>query len=276
MQYDVCTKVMMEKCRDVILRHWVGIPVLESRLIDPLPQETVSLKRSDYSVLVTDEYGVRKLVLLEIQTRWDKKIGLRMLDYRSRYLLEYELEAISCVLLLCPSPQAVDVYQDNQVTFRFQVIRVYDLDAQEIIDKGITCLAPFVPLMQHGRELIDEADKLIYESSAPKIDKADMLTAMAIFSGLISPSLPGYLVSKRRDIMIESVGYEVIKREGIIEGMMRAQREGIIEILHSKFGHLPREVEEKIRTYTDPAQLRILLINAATATSLLEFRRKFE
>ncbi|MBF0495447.1 MAG: hypothetical protein HQK58_02550 [Deltaproteobacteria bacterium] len=80
--------------------------------------------------------------------------------------------------------------------------------------------------------------------------------------------------------MIESVGYEVIKREGIqegiIEGMMRAQREGIIEILHSKFGHLPQEVEQKIRTYTDPAQLRTLLINAATVTSLLEFRQKLE
>ncbi|MBF0495446.1 MAG: hypothetical protein HQK58_02545 [Deltaproteobacteria bacterium] len=156
-------------------------PVLESRLIDPLPQETVSQKRSHYSVLVTDVRGERKLVLLEIQTLWDKKIGLRMLDYRSRYLLEYELEAISCVLLLRPSTQAVDIYQDNQVTFRFQVIRVYDLDAQEIIDEGITCLAPFVPLMRHGPELIDEADKLIYESSAPKPDKADMLTAMAIF-----------------------------------------------------------------------------------------------
>jgi hypothetical protein len=100
MHYDIAAKVLLEKCRGEILRRFLGLSVSESTLIEQLPQETVSLKRSDFPILVTDESGSRRLVLIEIQSEWDGRIPLRLLDYRSRYLLKHDVEAISCVLLL--------------------------------------------------------------------------------------------------------------------------------------------------------------------------------
>ena len=106
MQYDIAAKVLIEKCRGEILRRLLGLSVSESSILEQLPQETVSVKRSDFPILVTDETGKQSLVLLEIQSRWEKKFPLRLLDYRCRHLLKHDMEAISCVLLLKPSQWA--------------------------------------------------------------------------------------------------------------------------------------------------------------------------
>ena len=66
---------------------------------------------------------------------------------------------------------------------------------------------------------------MLYESRLSRRDRADMLTVMTIFSGLVSEKLPHMLVSKRRDIMIESAAYDIIKQEGWREG----RQEGKIE-----------------------------------------------
>jgi len=48
LKYDIASKVLMERCREEILRRFLGITVLESTILDELPQETVSVKRSDF------------------------------------------------------------------------------------------------------------------------------------------------------------------------------------------------------------------------------------
>jgi hypothetical protein len=86
MHYGISAKILMVKCREEILRHMVGLSILESTLFEQLPQETVSLKRSDFPILVTNEQGKQSLVLLEVQSQWQRDVPLRLLDYRSRYL----------------------------------------------------------------------------------------------------------------------------------------------------------------------------------------------
>jgi hypothetical protein len=183
MHYDVAAKILMGKCRIEILRELLGISVVESTILDDAPQETVSVKRSDFPVWVRDESGGRRLVLLEIQSRWEKSLPLRLLDYRSRYILKHDTELVSCVLLLQPGMGVTSVYEDNEVTFRFRLIPIYDLDAREFIRRETPCLLPFVPLMRHGEELMETADSLLYNSSLPRGDRADMLTAMAMRAG---------------------------------------------------------------------------------------------
>jgi hypothetical protein len=72
---------------------------------------------------------------------------------------------------------------------------------------------------------------------------ADILTVMAILSGLVSKKLPQLLVSKRRDIMIESAAYDIIKEEGLREGreegLKQGLQEGILEILEIRFNVVP-------------------------------------
>jgi predicted transposase YdaD len=280
MQYDVAAKVLMEKCRGEILRRFLGLSVSESTLLQELPQETVSLKRSDFPILVTDDSGCRRLVLLEIQSRWDRQIPLRLLDYRSRYLLKHDLEAISCILLLRSSSAAVESYEDNEVRYSFRLIRIYELDGREIVEEKILCLMPFVPLMRHGEEVVDRADSVLYESALSRRDKADMLTAMTIFSGLVSEKLPRVLVSRRRDIMIESAAYDIIKQEGLQEGMQRGLRqgmiqeaqEGILDNLEARFDVVPESIAKEIRGIEELGVLKALRRSSVKVAGLDEFR----
>ena len=74
-----------------------------------------------------------------------------------------------------------------------------------------------VPVMRGGGELTMAAEQLIYESLLPRGDKADMLTGMAILAGLVSRELTRQLVSRRRDLMMQSYFYELVKEEGLQE-----------------------------------------------------------
>lgn len=280
MQYDIAAKVLIEKCREEILRRFLGLTVTESSILEPSPQETVSVKRSDFPILVTDETGKQQLVLLEIQSQWERKFPIRLLDYRCRHLLKHDVKAISCVLLLKPSSLAKPVYEDNEVRFSYRLVKIYELDAKEIIKDNIFCLMPFVPLMEHGQEMVEKADKAIYESALPRNDKADILTIMAILSGLVSKKLPKLLVSKRRDIMIESAAYDIIKEEGLREGREEGLREGlreglqegILEILEIRFNIVPESITKNIRSIENTDILRILRRNSLKVSSLEEMK----
>jgi len=121
------------------------------------------------------------------------------------------------------------VYQDREVRYQYRVVRVYEADAREVVERGPVCLLPLVPLMRGGVELADEADRRIYESELDRAARADMLTVMAILGGLVSEELPRKLLMRRRDIMIESAAYELIKEEGRIEGLREGLEKGLRE-----------------------------------------------
>ncbi len=273
-QYDIASKILMETCRDDIIRHFAGIDVAESALIEQLPQETPSLKRSDFPIMVTDRQGDKCLALFELQTEWNRRVPLNLMDYRARYLMKYDVRTVSYVILLKPSGAAVNVYEDNEIRFTYNLIRVYDLDAREIINHGPLCLAPFVPLMKHGRELLHQADDLIYKSERSRSEKADMLTSMAILSGIVSKELPIELINRRKDIMIESAAYDIIKQDGIKEGMIFDAKEMLMEAIMARFETVPDDISGMIGEISDRNILKLMLKEAIKCNGLDALRQK--
>ena len=141
-------------------------------------------------------------------------------------------------------------------------------------------MLPFVPAMEGGSEAVWEAEKRIYESELPIEDKADLLTAMAIFAGLKSEALARKLVERRRDIMIESAAYDIIKEEGIKEGLQQGilqnARQDVVEILEVRFEIAPASIAKTINEIDDLSVLKMLLKKAATVDSLEEFKEVME
>jgi hypothetical protein len=64
----------------------MGLQFAESTLLEEVPQETVSIRRSDFPILIKDQEGGKRLVLLEVQSRWDRRLPIRLLDYLARYV----------------------------------------------------------------------------------------------------------------------------------------------------------------------------------------------
>ena len=159
--YDIAAKVLIDTCRDQILRELLHLDVDESTLIEGLPQETVSVKRSDFPMLVTDSKGRQSIVILEIQTQWNPHVPLHLLDYRIRHILSKNLPAISAIVLLKADARAIDHYEDSEVRFQYQLIRLSEMDAKEAIEQWPFGLLPFIPLLKHGPELTPRVEQMI-------------------------------------------------------------------------------------------------------------------
>jgi predicted transposase YdaD len=285
MEYDITAKVLIEQSHREILQYFLGLPVVDSTLLQPLPQQTATLRSSDFPLLVTDERGQRSLVVLEVQSEWEWEVPFRLLEYRCRHILHERLtDALSCVLLLRPSRVATDLLEDAEVRYRYRLVRVYELDAAPVVAAPIVNLLPFVPVMRGGVELTDTAERLVYESPLPRSEKADMLTGMALLAGLVSKELTQHLILRRRDLMIQSAAYEIIKEiervEGRQEGRKEGEAKGLAEaVLDALVIRLDptiasyRQLEKRVLTLTDPERLRGLLRAAILANDVAEFEQ---
>jgi hypothetical protein len=275
--YDIAAKVLIDICRDEILRRFLHLDVHQSTLIESLPQETVSVKRSDFPMKVIDAEGRQNLVILEIQTHWNPHVPLNLLDYRTRHILSAGLPAISAVLLLKPDARASDHYRDEEVDFRYHLIKLYEMDAKEAIDQWPTCLLPFIPLMKNGLDFTRKAEDVIYDAPIPSDRKADMLTSMTILSDLVSDRLPLEILSRRRDMMIESAGYHLIKQDGILEGIQQGQlassREALMDMLIERFDIVPGHLFQAIDRVENLFILKALRKNALKTSSIETFEK---
>ena len=143
---------------------------------------------------------------------------------------------------------------------------------------------PFVPLMKGGEELIEEAERGIYESEESMEYKSDLLTGMAILSGLISKEIPLKLIKRRRDIMIESAAYEIIKKEGFEEGIQQGIQQGLLleaqemllDALEERFGIISRSIAKKIKEIDSREVVKSLFKVAMRVNSLEEFENKLK
>jgi len=230
MKYDVTAKILLETVKKEILERILGIETSGVRLIQPLPTETTNLRSTDFPMLLREQEKTPYILLLEIQTTWDKDKMLGIAEYRIRYMRKYpKKEVVPYMLLLTPNENARDLYVDEYLTARFHLIKLWELDSGEHLEAGKD-VQPFIPLMQGGLDHVLDIERKIYNDKTIKQpEKADLLTALTIFTGLRDKSLMHELLNRRRDIMIESPAYDVIKEEGREEGIKEGELKGKLD-----------------------------------------------
>ena len=295
MHYDIATKVILSHCKEAILSLFCGLPVKDVSLLDIRPQETPSLRRADFVFRAVLEDGKVFLILVEIVSYWKDVYPLRLLETRCRHKLQENLPVITVFLLLKPA-KVGEIYRDEEVEYRYRVVRIYEIEVKEILESGPECLLAFVPLMKGGERLVEEAERKIYGSGMSRKVKADLLTGMAILGGLVSEEIPRKMLERRRDIMIESAGYELIKREGYEEGLKVGIQQGIqkgleqgiqqgliidaqemlVELLEERFGIVKRSLVEKIKSIESREILKALFRVGLRVNCLEEFEKKLE
>jgi predicted transposase YdaD len=295
MQYDIASKVVINMAKEAILRRFLSLDPAIIEFIEELPQETTSLRRSDFPLHVILKDGKEVIVLIEIQTDFEKDFALRLLEYTVRFKLKYGLEVIPFVMVFTPSKQATGFYEDNILTFKYQVLRFWELKSEDYNDE--IWLYPFLPLMQDGEQLITKAETAIYKSKdISDDDKADLLTAMAIFAGFKDKDIASQLIRRRRDLMMRSPTYDILIEEiekekkdewrseglqqglqqGIQQGSLRESRGLIFELLDERFGEVPKSVASVLDKIDDVKVLRSLHRLAIHCLSIEEFKKAID
>lgn len=217
MKYDITTKRLLEIGKSSILKHFLSLDIESAEILEELPQETVSIRSTDFPIKIKDIKGQEFILLLEIQTEWKEDKLFDFIGYWARFKKKYKIEVESVMFLFQKNEKAVSYYKDKNVHFNFTLIKFWELEPKDYINSNEFELFPFIPLMNDGVKFVDDAEKKIYSGNIDRDKKADLLTALSIFTGMKDANLAQTLWKRRRDIMIESPVYDMILKEGKLE-----------------------------------------------------------
>ncbi len=220
------------------------------------------------------------LLLTEIQLRVDPSMPVRMRAYAALAEEKYRFPVYPVVFYLLPPGGDVALPESYHSEFRgitahqdFRVIRVWQLDAKEVLERGITALIPLVPLMQGADEkLIRRGLELLRREKASE----ELEAVLALFASFVlDTETVRKLVRWDMAVLRESPWY----REIVLEGSTRARQEDVLRVLQIRFspgGETWEGLTRRIKQINDLEHLRTLLDEAVRAPSLEAFLAKLD
>ncbi len=151
----------------------------------------------------------------------------------------------------------------------WSVVRLWDLDAEELFAAGDVGLIPWVPLTrstQPPEQLLTRCRDRLAAVTDPN-DRAGLMAVAQILAGLAFPDRRFLNLFGGAEVMIESPVLDEVKE--IIQKRERVQV--ILDILSDRFGLIPEDVRAKLTALTDLTRLRALVRLAATCPDLAAF-----
>ncbi len=144
----------------------------------------VPSRRAD-SVLRLERGGVVWYRHLEFQSGPDPDMPRRCFEYNSRLILHYDAAVLTTVLYLFPgadrdAQDAFRLYIGDRLAYewRFDVVRLWEIDAERALESGQAGPLALVPLLRGG----DEPDKLLAAvrmlDALPRPQAADAMSTL--------------------------------------------------------------------------------------------------
>jgi predicted transposase/invertase (TIGR01784 family) len=245
--YDNTCKYLAENFPEDISSWLLGVRV---SLVQMQPTElSVEPIRADSMILLTNH----NLILhVEFQTRPDREMGFRMLDYRVRAHRKFpDKQMRQVVIYLTPTTSdlvSLTTFELESTRHEFEVIRLWEQPSSIFLES--VGLYPFASLAQ------TDDPELVLRDVAAKIEEipsrklqADISAMSYILAGLVlDRDRVGRII--RRDIMRESVTYQEILAEGEVkgetQGRVKEARGLVIRQLNRKLGNVSPNFLAKI------------------------------
>ncbi len=265
---------------------------------------TVEVRHMDILIKVLrDEKPV--LVHCEIQTddSTQPNIVQRNVGYLGRCFEKYGLPIYSFVLYLRSTAGVRDpggYFQDvpgHRFIVEYQVIRLNEIDGEEILQTQQPGLIPFTPLMKHSVDMssIEWTTHCVEATKALSVDAAvrdNLLLELWVMSGL-RHERQDLLTILSEDIVKESSVYQMIIERGMEQGMERGMERGfeqgkqlgakestienILDLLDQRFQMSTAPVlKPSLETIDDLEQLRQLFHEALEVEHLENFVRSVQ
>ncbi len=293
-EYDTISKRLIQTYPDDFVRFTLGRDDVEVSDILDTEQPTVKSRQTD-SLLRVRIDGEDALVHHEFQTTDSTDIPMprRMAGYMGRAIEQYGLPIYSHVIYLRPNAgrrdrghytQALPGYE---VMVKYKVIRLSEIEGQDIIAGGHPGLLPFAPLMKRPAGMSSEAwlRACIRMTDAVSLDhaiKVDFLGGLAILSGLAYElTIIRSIISQEGvmdAIMRESSFAQYLKQQGVKQGIEQGVREraveDILDVLEIRFGPVSAHpVAAPIAAIDDLQRLKQLHRAAVQVDDLEAFQR---
>jgi hypothetical protein len=155
---------------------------------------------------------------------------------------------------------------------RWKVVELWELAADDLLAAGDVGLVPWVPLTRFQgppAPLLEECRRRIDKQARPE-ERDNLLAVSQVLVQLRynDPELLKILGGKR--VMIESP----LIKEIVAENTQKARQEDILEVLQARFGEVPKDVAERLRSIRAQKKLKALVKHAAQCPDLEAFWRR--
>ena len=295
-EYDSVSKDLIQTYPKDFIRLTLEQDDVEVLDILDTEQNTVDTRHTDSLIRVLIA-GEEALIHTEFQTTDDPSMPIRMAGYIIRAIEQHNLPIYSSVIYLRRSAgrrdpgHFIQEISGHLVVIKYTVIRLSEIEGQDILDGGPSGLFPFAPLMKHPVGIDSEAwlHHCVDTTNALPVDesiKVDFLGRLMILSGLeYDPTLINRILSQEGlmdAIMRESSFAQYIKQqgreegreEGIVQGGRQRAIEDILEILEIRFD-MPEThpISMRIAAIDDLQHLKQLLRAAIQVPNIEAFQR---
>ncbi len=224
--FDNLCKFLVENFSDDFATWLLGEPVTLTELspkelsLEPIRADALILRQSEELILH-----------VEFQTQPDVKIPFRMADYRLRGYRRFPNKRMLQVVIYLKETNSQEVYKTTfeleQTIHRFQVIRIWEQPTE--IFMQTPGLLPFA-VLSNTESKIDTLQEVAtrIDNIEDKQIQTDVAASAFILAGLVleQGDIQRLL---RRDIMQESVTYQLLVNEGKAEGKAEGRAEGRAE-----------------------------------------------
>jgi predicted transposase YdaD len=189
-------------------------------------------RESDVLIRATSPREGEFLLLNELQLRYTDTLPRRMRAYAALAEERYKLPVYPILINFLPPARTVTIspcYQSQFMGLRaiqdYQVINLWETDAQIAFESGLSALLPFVPIMQGGgtERLIQQAVRTL-RNDATLTDFEPLLAFFATF--VLDSALVQQIMRWDMIILEESPWYNEILRRGEERGEKRGRQEG--------------------------------------------------
>ena len=286
--YDTISKDLIQTYPKDFIRLTLEQDDVEVLDILDTEQSTVETRHTDSLIRVLIA-GEEALIHTEFQTTDDPSMPLRMAGYMIRAIEQHNLPIYSSVIYLRRNAGRRDpgyYVQDflgRRVLIEYSVIRLSEIEGQEIIDGGPSGLFPFASLMKRPVGIDSEAwlHHCVDAANALRVDesiKVDILERLMILSGLeYDEALINRILLQEGlmdAIMRESSFTQYIKQQGIEEGERRSMIGAILDVLEIRFDlSEAHPLSARIAAIDDLQRLKQLLRAAVQVSSLEAFEQ---
>jgi predicted transposase YdaD len=245
------------------------------------------------SVLVQ---GQEMLLHLEIQSKEDRTMAQRLLEYNVLATREHKRPVFSCVLYLrqdrrlAEPPLRWSIPSGRQtLIFDFLVFRLWEIPSEELFHKGLIGLLPLVPLTREGHQR-ETVDRMIQELIASQ--QLALLPLSEIIAGLVWKEKTEREWLQRRfamyeDILEDSWVYQEILHKGLEQGINKGLEQGVQQetrrlrqviytILQSRFPDLMQDARVQIERASQPEALQELIVKLSLAQHAQEAQQALD
>ena len=276
-EYDLIIKALAERYMDKIASFVRGVPVSVEQIEDK-DKEAVAVQRTSDALVKVRENGYEYLMLVEFQSRPDRKMAGRLLEYTAMHHRRHERPVYPVVINLTGGGRreeryTVDCLDLTVVDSNYRLINLEDIAGRELLYRGPVGLLPLAPLMRQ-----DEPPEAVLEKCAKRMDseveadeRAILYVALAALSSLRFPKeliLKVLEVSKMENLPF----FDGIREEWEARGRL----EMLFDLVETRFGNVPDELRSHLGALKGNEEIKQAMRKAITAETIEEYMAKLQ